>query len=45
MTRSLFATRGPGEIVAVEGEVVRVSYENAETSFRVIRVMIDAEKR
>jgi exodeoxyribonuclease V alpha subunit len=45
MTRSLFATRAPGDMIAVEGEVVRVSYENAETSFRVIRVMVDAEKR
>jgi exodeoxyribonuclease V alpha subunit len=33
----------PGELVSVEGEVVRVTYENEETSFRVIRVERDGK--
>jgi len=45
MNRTLFPTRPPGDVIAVEGEVVHVTYSNDETGFRVIRVLIDAEKR
>ncbi|MEZ4299724.1 MAG: ATP-dependent RecD-like DNA helicase [Polyangiaceae bacterium] len=34
----------PGELVSVEGEVVRVTYENEETGFRVLRVTPDGKE-
>ncbi|MFO0586613.1 MAG: ATP-dependent RecD-like DNA helicase [Polyangiaceae bacterium] len=33
----------PGELVSVEGEVVKVTYENDETGFRVLRVERDGK--
>ena len=43
--RALFAPAAapiaPGGQVSVEGEVVRVTYENEETGFRVLRVTVD----
>jgi exodeoxyribonuclease V alpha subunit len=38
------ATAQPGQAVTVEGEVVRITYENDETGFRVVRIAVDGEK-
>ena len=34
----------PGEKTTVEGEVVRVTYENGETGFRVLRIAVDGRR-
>lgn len=43
--RPLFAAKAtvatPGQAVTVEGEVARITYENEETGFRVLRVNVD----
>lgn len=43
--RPLFAAKAtvatPGQAVTVEGEVARVTYENDETGFRVLRVTVE----
>jgi exodeoxyribonuclease V alpha subunit len=47
--RPLFAAKAtvatPGQAVTVEGEVARVTYENDETGFRVLRVTVEGQQQ
>jgi exodeoxyribonuclease V alpha subunit len=44
MTRSLFDKKPADDEVTLEGEVLRVTFENNETGFRVVKVAAESDK-